>query len=245
MTTKKVLALLLAGAMLLSFAACGAANPAKSVEKAFEAIAESDYDKARSYFADTLSVMEGDVLIEECTTKNNVDNYVLDLIAKETLAKEITITGESETSVTVSIVMSNKAMEIAGIPDETAQITFHFTEGKISKIAYDQRTDYKANYAKYQGAGGNFSAQIQSDGTFKVTNVLKDGAAQKAGLKNGDIITAINGMNCTDMNSTVQEQSIRCRGELGTEVTLTVLRTVKKEQQTLTITYVREALKQQ
>lgn len=245
MRRKHILSILLILCLSMALCACQATSYDKIVEKAFDAIAQSDFDKARAYFADSLSVMVGEETKTSCDNKNSVDNYVLDLISKGTTITSLTSTSITQDSAAFDLVITDKAMALSGIQEEHAQLTFYFTENKISRIVYANRDEYNQKYQQYQGAGGKFTAQIQSDGNFKVTNVTKGGPAAKAGLKAGDIITAIDTVSCTDMNSIVKEQSIRCRGEVGTQVTLTVLRTVNKEEQTLEITYTRVALEEQ
>ncbi len=59
------------------------------------------------------------------------------------------------------------------------------------------------------------------DGNIVVIAPLKDSPAMKAGIKAGDIITAVDGKNMLGKNS--EEAVVLIRGELDTSVTLTVL----------------------
>ncbi|QIL46568.1 S41 family peptidase [Vagococcus coleopterorum] len=65
---------------------------------------------------------------------------------------------------------------------------------------------------------------------------MKDSAAQKAGLKAGDVITAVDGEEVTDKELTEVVQSIR--GEENTEVTLTI----NRDNETFDVTLTRSAI---
>jgi carboxyl-terminal processing protease len=76
--------------------------------------------------------------------------------------------------------------------------------------------------------GGKFGGTgivIQADGTthyIAVTEVVPGGPADKAGIQQNDLITAVNGVSTKNM--TVQKASQRLRGPKGTKVTLTIQR---------------------
>jgi carboxyl-terminal processing protease len=76
--------------------------------------------------------------------------------------------------------------------------------------------------------GGDFGGTgivIQSDDTthfIKVENVVPDGPADKAGIQQDDLITAIDG--ATTKGLTVQQASTKLRGKEGSSVSLTIER---------------------
>ena len=82
-------------------------------------------------------------------------------------------------------------------------------------------------WTQYQeDALGNYSGvgivMMQDDnGYILVTNVIKDGPAEKAGIKQGDYIVGVNGESIYNVDSS--EVSKKVKGEAGTDVTLKML----------------------
>ncbi|MEN9551723.1 MAG: carboxy-terminal-processing protease, carboxyl-terminal processing protease [Candidatus Parcubacteria bacterium] len=72
------------------------------------------------------------------------------------------------------------------------------------------------------------------DGNIVVIAPLKDSPAMKAGIKAGDVITAVDKKNMVGLTS--EEAVSYIRGELDTEVTITVARQGEKETKDITIT---------
>lgn len=94
----------------------------------------------------------------------------------------------------------------------------------------DEYSEYMTaeEWEQYQeDALGNYSGvgivMLQDDnGYILVTSVIKDGPAEKAGIKQGDYIVGVNGESIYKVDSS--EVSKKVRGEAGTEVTLNILR---------------------
>jgi carboxyl-terminal processing protease len=78
----------------------------------------------------------------------------------------------------------------------------------------------------------------QRDGANVVTSVLPDSPARDAGIKPGDVITAVNGEEISGL--TLDELISRVRGDAGTSVLVTILRPSTGE--TLDLSIVREEL---
>ena len=72
------------------------------------------------------------------------------------------------------------------------------------------------------------------DDMLTVVTPLKDSPAEKAGVKTGDVIVAINGEDATEMS--LYEAVSRIRGEGGTDVTISIFRAGTKEVFDVTIT---------
>ena len=85
----------------------------------------------------------------------------------------------------------------------------------------EEWTQYKEDaLGNYSGVG---IVMLQDDnGYILVTSVIKDGPAEKAGIKQGDYIVGVNGESIYKVDSS--EVSKKVRGEAGTEVTLNILR---------------------
>ena len=60
------------------------------------------------------------------------------------------------------------------------------------------------------------------DSGIKITDLIDCGSAKSAGLKAGDIITAVDGTSITAL--TIDQASSRITGKENTNVTLTILR---------------------
>ena len=110
----------------------------------------------------------------------------------------------------------------------------------------DEYSEYMTaeEWQQYQeDALGNYSGvgivMMQDDnGYILVTNVIKDGPAEKAGIKQGDYIVGVNGESIYNVDSS--EVSKKVKGEAGTEVTLNILR---NDTETLDFTLKRENIR--
>lgn len=94
------------------------------------------------------------------------------------------------------------------------------------QAAADLAIDTRGNYA---GIGARLGPHLLG---AQVGTVFKNGPAAKAGLMNGDIVTAVDGMAISGMAVTEIVQYVR--GEQGTSVTLTIIR--EDEEQKIQIT---------
>jgi carboxyl-terminal processing protease len=87
------------------------------------------------------------------------------------------------------------------------------------------------------GEFGGIGAEIGVDnGLLTVISPLKDSPSEKGGLQPGDIITHVNSIDIA--GDTLDESISRIRGEIGTEVVLTIVRPENLE--TLDITIIRD-----
>lgn len=88
-----------------------------------------------------------------------------------------------------------------------------------------------------QGVFGGIGAWISTDKTTgypKIAGVIDDTPAQKAGLREDDIIYKVDGEDCAGMST--DEVVSKVRGEVGTDVTLTIARSGEPDYLEITIT---------
>ncbi len=89
----------------------------------------------------------------------------------------------------------------------------------IPAAEYQSHMEHQAN--AYVGIG--ITIQLREDGTgFDITKVEENGPAQEAGLRAGDIITAVDGEKVAALGADGAKE--RVRGKEGTYVDITVLR---------------------
>lgn len=102
-------------------------------------------------------------------------------------------------------------------------------KGFINGIG-DEYSEYMTSneWEEYQETAlGNYSGvgiimTKGENGYVLVTNVIKDGSAEKAGIKQGDYIIGVNGESI--YQEELSEVSSKVKGEAGTDVTLNILR---------------------
>ncbi len=74
-------------------------------------------------------------------------------------------------------------------------------------------------YGRFEGIGANVT--MRRDGKLQIVAPLKGSPAEKAGLKSGDVVVAVNGEDITGLS--LLEAVSKIRGPRGTEVRLMVL----------------------
>ncbi len=125
----------------------------------------------------------------------------------------------SEKIISVQIEESGDEYKIIGIDTVQAEMTFEVKDGKIIKI----RTliDKDTVDQMISKANGGIGVKVEVSQNFITINEIAPGLpADKAGLKTGDMITAIDGINCSAMRE--GEGIIRLRGPINSKVTLTI-----------------------
>lgn len=171
--------------------------------------------------------------------------------ASITEASDIQITatnanGEKVTASTSKAVL--KAAEVQeyidnyfiGDVDET-KMGDAVAEGMISGTGdrwsyYISAADYQSYLEgvnnSYVGVGIVIQLVNKDDPGFTVTQVMKGGPAEEAGIRVGDILTKVEGKSVTELGMT--ETKNRVRGEEGTEVKVTFSRDGAEQEYTLT-----------
>ena len=130
-------------------------------------------------------------------------------------------TNTSGDIISVQIEESGDEYKMIGINTIRAEMTFEIKDGKIIKI----RTviDKSTVDQMISKANGGIGVKVEVSQNFITINEIAPGLpADKAGLKKGDMITAIDGINCSAMRE--GEGILRLRGPINSKVTLTISR---------------------
>ena len=129
--------------------------------------------------------------------------------------------------ISVQIEESRDEYKIIGINTIRAEMTFEIEDGKIIKI----RTviDKSIIDQMVSKANGGIGVNVEVSQNFIIINEIAPGLpADKAGLKKGDMIIAIDGINCSAMRE--GEGILRLRGPIDSKVTLTISRNGDEKQ---------------
>lgn len=88
---------------------------------------------------------------------------------------------------------------------------------------YYTKEETKTLFSSIQGVFGGIGVYVPSDSEKTiVSGTVKDGAAERAGIRQNDVIIAVDGENVTRLSS--DEVVAKIRGEIGTEVQISVMR---------------------
>jgi len=117
-------------------------------------------------------------------------------------------------------------------PVEPSELVDAAIEGMVSSLdphsSYMDAKAYADMKIQTKGQFGGLGIEVtMEDGLVKVISPIDDTPAAKAGMKPGDFIAAIDGTPVQGMN--LNDAITRMRGNPGTKVTLTVLRTGTKK----------------
>jgi C-terminal processing protease CtpA/Prc len=123
--------------------------------------------------------------------------------------------------ISMQIEESSDEYKIIGINTIRAEMTFETKDEKIIKIrtVIDKSTENQM----ISKASGGIGVKIEVSQNFITINEIAPGLpADKAGLKKGDMIIAIDGIKCSAMRE--GEGLLRLRGPVNSKVTLTISR---------------------
>lgn len=130
-------------------------------------------------------------------------------------------TNTSGNIISLQIEESGDEYKMIGINTIRAEMTFEIKDGKIIKT----RTviDKSMVDRMISKASGGIGVKIEVSPNFITINEIAPGLpADKAGLKKGDMIIAIDGIKCSAMRE--GEGFLRLRGPINSKVTLTISR---------------------
>ncbi|MGI6629783.1 MAG: BslA/BslB family hydrophobin [Bacillota bacterium] len=101
---------------------------------------------------------------------------------------------------------------------------YFVTDNKISYIEFLWNREDEILLDKLQGGSIGVLLGLNDKGEGVISVCLPGLPAEKAGLRPGDVIVAVNGINVEDMDYGFEEAAFRIRGKAGTTVKLTINR---------------------
>ena len=176
-------------------------------------------NKNKKFVASTYEVEEGDK-----TTASDALGDVTDVLGSFAEIVDEQYIGEIDKTELINETVKGF---IKGIGDEYSEY-----------MTAEEWADYQADALGNYSGVGIVMTQDNDKGYVVVTSVIKDGPAEKAGIKQGDYIVGINGESIYNVDSS--EVSSKVKGDAGTEVTLNILR---DEKETLEFTLKRENIR--
>ena len=129
--------------------------------------------------------------------------------------------------VTFSTNIHSNHYKLFGIELMRARLEFLVQDGKLVSFTIIENEEDTAALDKL--TRGNIGVQLElqaregAEKGIKVLEVIKNSPAQQAGISAGDLIVAINGINCSQMTRPLEAQ-LRTMGPVGSQVRLIVTR---------------------
>ncbi|MBA7678670.1 hypothetical protein ES703_86948 [subsurface metagenome] len=129
--------------------------------------------------------------------------------------------------VTFSADMRGDHYRLLGMEIVRARIEFLVNDGKISSFLITENEEDAANLDELTkgGIGVHFELEVGDvpEKGIRVLDVTENSPAQKAGIKAGDLIVAIDGVSCSQMTRPLEVQ-FRIMGPVEIKMLLTILR---------------------
>ena len=222
---KKALVILLVGVTLLAGCNRAAQTPTstnpEAIAKAFiEASDSGDIERCLNLLSDDIVFSENPpgVRLEGKDQYETVLSSAIKWNEKHTVTSAYNVDGGK---VTFNAKVIGDDFSIMGMACMNFSSEFQIRDGKISSIT---DTPDSADWARLiQLNSGGIGVQLNfSDKVARVDAVAANSPADEAGIKPGDIITAVDGVSYSQMRE--GEIQLRIKGELGSKVLLTVIR---------------------
>lgn len=220
---------------LINLAGCGTkdttatlgANEQEEIVKTFlQAINDKDAQKAEALLGPDMVyiVKYSDGTKDKFDKREDIQATLTEIIENNT---RLTV-DEFQHPNTTTLVTLGKASdlltEIKGFTQEIRYSSkYTFKEGKVSSMEFERnKADEELLQQSTKGTIG--IAMDLIDGEMIIQECLSGKPAEKAGLKVGDRIEAIDGLKILEMKYGTKESVYRIRGEEGTKVNLTIKR---------------------
>ena len=222
---KKVLVILLVAATLL--AGCSGVaetlmpmNPEAVAKTFIEASDSGDIERCLSLLSDDV-VFSQDPPGVKLEGKNQYEAVLREAIKwhkKHSVTSSYKVDGNK---VTFTAKVSGDDSRIMGMDYINVSSELQIRDGKISSIIATPDSADWANLVRLNSGGIGVSLTLTDKGA-RVDKVAASSPADEAGVKPGDIITAVDGVSYSQMRE--GEIQLRIRGNLGSKVLLTVIR---------------------
>ena len=200
-------------------------DPLAVAEAYLDAYNKKDIDTILSIMADDIVFrqepngieIKGKAKVEESIQQGFLANH------KSKLETPFTVSGEK---VTATVRVSGDEFRIIGLEYITVSYEAIIRDGKIYSILNTvDKNDWAEINKRTTGVVGIRIAFVKEG--LKIEGFATDSPAQKAGMETGDVIVAIDGLSCADMQD--WEKTLRIRGTVGSKVHLTISREGRDE----------------
>ncbi len=232
--TRAALLFITLSALCFIFAGCSIKQNDSLQALETKKIAESYIQSFNEGNADAcIGLLSRDIVIESTGVQNvesqderSIHESIKSSIGLKHNLKIMAYLNNTENSITIRIEETGEDIKLAGVDSIGSEITFEVKNGKIAKVitVIDKKT--LEQIAKNTAGGIGVGTDIKPDRVI-ITSVAANSPAEKAGLKQGYEIMAIDGIKCSDMKQ--GEQLIRIRGPVDSKVLLEVRRPDKQE----------------
>jgi len=228
---KTILAIMLAVTLLLIGCSRAAETPEltkpETVVQSFkEALSRGEVDTCLSLLSDDVAFRQDPVPLT-FEGKEQIKGLLTYLVAWNVDWSTTSPYSVDGNRVTFSADMCGDHYRLLGMEIVRARIEFLVNDGKISSflITENEEDAAKLDELTKGGIGVRFELEV-GDGPEKgirVLDVTENSPAQKAGIKAGDLIVAVDGVSCSQMTRPLEVQ-FRIMGPVEIKVLLTILR---------------------
>lgn len=222
---KKILIILLIAVTLLGGCARAdktpaVANPADIVKTALEAFNSGDIEKGLSFLTDDFVLFQD----PPGAKIEGKAQYEITLRKADQWHQQYSITSQYQVDgdkVTFTAKISSDEFRIMGMDGIDASFEIRVHDGKITSITAKPDSDDWGRIIELSSGGIGISIEFVDEGAL-VEKLAESSPASEAGIKPGDIITAVDGVSYSQMRE--GELTLRIRGKVGSKVLLTILR---------------------
>lgn len=194
------------------------------VRSFIEALTTGDGDKAIGFLGNKMSYTERyvDGSEYEATKKDELEFIISTIVNRDTsmTADQIEVVDYS------TVIIQGKAKdfitELAGLSDGIRYtMEFEIKNNQISRIQFERNEEDEAFLNQQtEGKIGVYIEELEDNVT--IMECMPGKAAEKAGLKIGDVIKVVNGVGVSDMKHGIEEVSVRIGGPVGSKVFLII-----------------------
>ena len=201
-------------------------KPETVVQSFKEALSRGEVDACLSLASDD-GVFRTDPLGFTFEGKEQIRGWLMYLVAWNFDWSTTSPYSVDDNRVTFSADMRGDHYRLLGMEIMRARIEFLVNDGKISSFLI---TENDGDVAKLDelttgdiGVRFEWAAGDRPEKRIRVLEVIENSPAQKAGIKVGDLIVAVDGVSCSQMTRPLEVQ-LRIMGPVGSKVLLSIVR---------------------